>query len=66
MLGDQTLFWRRDAVEESWKLLTPVLRRWESCSIDEKNKMMFLYPAGSKGPDAAEELIRKDGRVWIE
>jgi len=66
MLGDQTLFWRRDAIEESWKLLTPVLRKWESCSIDEKNKMMFLYPAGSRGPDAADEFIKKDGRSWIE
>jgi glucose-6-phosphate 1-dehydrogenase len=66
MLGDQTLFWRKDAVEESWKILTPVLRRWESCSINEKSKMMFFYEAGSRGPAEADEFIKRDGRAWVE
>lgn len=66
MLGDGTMFWGREAVEESWKLLTPVLRKWESCSINEKSKMMFTYEAGSKGPKEADEFIAKDGREWIE
>jgi glucose-6-phosphate 1-dehydrogenase len=66
MLGDLTLFWRGDGIEESWKLLTPVLRNWESCSIGEKNKMMFFYAAGSRGPGELDEFIKKDGRVWID
>jgi glucose-6-phosphate 1-dehydrogenase len=66
ILGDHTLFWRRDSIEESWKLLTPVLRKWESCSIDEKSKMMFLYQAGSRGPKDADAFIARDGRSWVE
>lgn len=65
MTGDQTLFWRKDAIEESWKLLTPVLDRWESCSFDEKSRAMFYYLAGSRGPKEADEFIRRDGREWM-
>jgi glucose-6-phosphate 1-dehydrogenase len=65
MLGDQTLFWRKDAVEESWRLLTPVLQRWDSCDFGEKNTMMQAYESGSWGPQAAEDFMAKDGRKWI-
>ncbi len=65
MLGDQTLFWRKDGVEASWKLLTPVLHKWESCSLNEKNRMLHFYAAGTNGPKESDEFIRKDGREWI-
>ncbi|HDQ26674.1 MAG TPA: glucose-6-phosphate dehydrogenase [bacterium] len=64
MRGDQTLFWRKDDIEESWKILTPVLKKWETCAADEKEKMTFFYSAG-KEPAAAEEFIKKDGREWL-
>jgi glucose-6-phosphate 1-dehydrogenase len=66
MNGDGTMFWGREAVEEAWRILTPVLRNWESCSIGEKSKMMFEYAAGSRGPEEADEFIKKDGRSWVE
>ncbi len=65
MLGDQTLFWRKDGIEESWKLLTPVLKAWEECPLDEKSRIMHFYPAGSWGPSEADDFIKKDGREWI-
>lgn len=65
MMGDQTLFWRKDGVESSWKLLTPVLKKWETCALKEKARMMHYYPAGTNGPAEADEFIKRDGREWI-
>ncbi|MCL7488479.1 MAG: glucose-6-phosphate dehydrogenase [Desulfobulbaceae bacterium] len=65
MLGDQTLYWRKDGVETSWKLLSPVLKKWEACSQAEKNSMLELYAAGSRGPEGGNALIEKDDRAWI-
>jgi glucose-6-phosphate 1-dehydrogenase len=53
MLGDQTLFTRRDGVERAWELVEPVL--------DSPDPVHF-YPAGSWGPREAEELIAP--REW--
>ncbi|MFP4466566.1 MAG: glucose-6-phosphate dehydrogenase [Candidatus Goldiibacteriota bacterium] len=65
MTGDQTLYWRRDGMEISWNLVTPVLEKWESCTYDKKAGMMSIYPAGSSGPPEADEFIKKDGRNWM-
>ncbi len=59
--GDQTLFWRSDGVNASWSLITPVLKAWEK--TDKKNKL-FTYPAGSWGPEEADELLKQDNREW--
>jgi glucose-6-phosphate 1-dehydrogenase len=49
--GDQTLFWRQDAVELCWSFLEPVLEHCESChDLDER---ILPYAAGSWGPDVA-------------
>ncbi|MFA7166852.1 MAG: glucose-6-phosphate dehydrogenase [Desulfoplanes sp.] len=53
MLGDQTLFWRQDAVELCWGFLTPIL---EECDCPERKKQIHLYPAGTNGPQEAERL----------
>ena len=59
MLGDATLFARRDEIETAWAWLDPLLTRWrESANCPE------LYPAGSWGPESADELLEKDGRKW--
>ena len=61
MLGDATLFMRSDQVEAAWRLLTPVLDAWASNPAPDFPN----YPAGSWGPEAAERLIARDGRVWL-
>lgn len=66
--GDQTLFWRKDGVEASWRLLTPVLQDYETCTPAKKSNapdMPEIYPAGGWGPAAGDRLLEKDGRQWI-
>jgi glucose-6-phosphate 1-dehydrogenase len=58
MLGDPTLFIRADEAEGAWKILDPVMRRWA-----EKREVSF-YPAGSWGPEEADDLLERDGRKW--
>ena len=60
MLGDATLFAHRDGVETTWALLTPVLEHW----ANTKPKGFPNYAAGTWGPEAAEELLARDGRAW--
>ena len=59
MLGDPTLYARRDMVERCWEIVQPVLEAWKKPAPDFPN-----YPAGSSGPRAAFELIERDGREW--
>ncbi len=61
MLGDQTLFTRGDEVEESWRLLTPVLQVWDAPAPPEA---IPLYEAGTWGPVEAELLLNRDDRRW--
>lgn len=51
--GDQTLFWRQDAVELCWSFLEPVLEECEGCM--DRYKRLLFYPAGSRGPEAAKD-----------
>jgi len=60
MRGDATLFSRRDAVEASWKWITPILQHVEANPpADFPN-----YEPGSWGPAAAEQLTRRDHCAW--
>jgi len=61
MVGDSTLFHRADAVEAAWRVATPVLDLWASLPARDFPN----YPAGSWGPAASEELMRRDGRRWV-
>jgi glucose-6-phosphate 1-dehydrogenase len=61
MLGDQTLFSRQDWLDQSWSFLDPVLDRWAA----DKGAGLNFYPAGSWGPEEAEDLIQRDGRQWL-
>lgn len=60
LIGDQMLFARRDWVELSWALLTPVLDRWR----DKPEPGFPNYPAGTWGPPEADRLIAQDKRNW--
>jgi len=59
MLGDQTLFARRDSVLMSWGLLQSVFDYWK-----DKGKNVFIYPAGASVLPQADELPARDGRKW--
>ncbi len=61
MLGDQTLFKRRDEVEEGWKMFDCALDAWEH---EEEKPNFPNYEAGTWGPRDADRLIERDGRRW--
>jgi glucose-6-phosphate 1-dehydrogenase len=60
MTGDQTLFNRADLVEQTWRAVQPVLDAW----TQEKPAGFPNYASGSDGPEAADELLKRDGRAW--
>jgi glucose-6-phosphate 1-dehydrogenase len=61
MRGDATLFMRGDQVEAAWKVVMPILEYWE-----HQGPQIATYPAGSWGPEAASQMLARDGTVWVE
>lgn len=61
MLGDQTLFTRGDEVEQSWRVLTPLLEVWDAPAPPNS---IPLYEAGTWGPIEAELLLNHTNRRW--
>ncbi|OJX43873.1 MAG: glucose-6-phosphate dehydrogenase [Chloroflexi bacterium 44-23] len=60
MSGDATLFMRADSVEASWSVFMPILNVWGK----QKPSDFPNYDSGTWGPEAANDLITKDGRSW--
>ncbi|GAC1349797.1 MAG: glucose-6-phosphate dehydrogenase [Ktedonobacteraceae bacterium] len=60
MVGDSTLFTRRDEVEAAWTFIQGILDVWRN----EPPDTMQTYESGSWGPQVADEYIWKDGRRW--
>lgn len=60
MRGDATLFTRRDGVEAQWNLITPIEEAWTR----QQPPDFPNYEAGSDGPAAANELVRRNGHSW--
>ncbi|WP_282779423.1 glucose-6-phosphate dehydrogenase [Phaeodactylibacter xiamenensis] len=58
--GDATLYARGDSVEEAWRFVDPILNAWKN-NPDIK---LFGYPAGTWGPDVADNLIEGDRVSW--
>jgi glucose-6-phosphate 1-dehydrogenase len=52
LTGDHSLFTREDAVEETWRVLQPLVDRLGG------DPRPFSYPQGSWGPPEAEALVR--------
>jgi glucose-6-phosphate 1-dehydrogenase len=60
MAGDSTLFQRAEFVELGWRMVQPLLDAWgETKAEDFPN-----YAAGSTGPQAADELLARQGHSW--
>ncbi|MQA15129.1 MAG: glucose-6-phosphate dehydrogenase [Pseudonocardiaceae bacterium] len=56
--GEPSLFPVGQEVELSWQILDPVLAHWAAAGTPEP------YPAGSWGPESADSMIARTGRVW--
>lgn len=60
MKGDSTLFARTEEVLEAWQFLTPVIECWKN----DKDVPLFGYPAGTWGPENADDLIEDKKITW--
>ncbi len=60
MMGDSTLFTRRDEVEAAWTFIQGILDEWKN----EPRDTIYTYESGSWGPQVADEFIWHDGRRW--
>ncbi|GAB4136866.1 MAG: glucose-6-phosphate dehydrogenase [Planctomycetota bacterium] len=58
MIGDGTLFARKDEVEESWRIVDSVVAGWNAAPSDPEP-----YEAGTWGPPGADALLGP-GREW--
>jgi glucose-6-phosphate 1-dehydrogenase len=56
MIGDGTLFARRDEVEEAWRIVDSIVAGWRDGAPEP-------YAAGTWGPEAARRLLGA-GRSW--
>lgn len=68
ILGDRTLFIRRDETELAWDRVTRILQGWElqqeEASENGKELKLPKYAAGTWGPAEADQLLKQDGRYW--
>ena len=60
MNGDNTLYTRSDAVLAAWQFLDPVIKTWHN-NLDIP---VYGYPAGTWGPDKADDLIEEPELTW--
>ena len=61
MIGDATLFARRDEVENAWVFIDSIEEAWHES--DQKSPMAE-YPAGSWGPEESNLLLAEMGHEW--
>ena len=61
VLGDSTLYARRDMTERGWEIVTPIIEEWASRTDDAA---FPNYEAGTWGPQRSFELLERDGRSW--
>jgi len=62
LLGDSTLFTRRDEVEAAWDLITRILEGWKR---DSKAKIP-VYEAGTWGPAESDRFLEAAGHAWAK
>lgn len=59
--GHLGLFNRRDELEKAWEWVMPILENWATSPVKPHD-----YAASSWGPEAARELLARDGNLWLE
>ena len=60
LLGDGTLFIRRDEVEGSWKWIDRLYEGWAAQALNSLPE----YTAGTWGPGESDVLMAKGERTW--
>jgi hypothetical protein len=59
--GDASLFARNDGIEAAWRLMDPIISEWAS---SKQAPPLQIYPQKSWGPEAANELLNRNGHSW--
>lgn len=59
MIGDSTLYIRGDALEQTWKFVQPLIDYCKNADAP-----LYGYPAGTWGPECADELIEGKNVTW--
>jgi glucose-6-phosphate 1-dehydrogenase len=62
MVGDATLFIRRDEVETAWQIVDSIRTGWQGRALTNRE----FYAAGTWGPIAADDLLAQSGHAWHE
>ena len=62
VVGDASLFIRRDTLARAWELVDPIEAAWEAAG----DRGLAVYEAGSWGPAAADALLGRTDREWRE
>jgi len=62
MVGDATLFIRRDEVETAWQIVDSIRQSWDGKPLSNRE----FYAAGTWGPVAADDLLAQSGHKWRE
>ncbi|MGH7975592.1 MAG: glucose-6-phosphate dehydrogenase, partial [Limisphaerales bacterium] len=62
IVGDETLFIRRDEVETAWQIVDSIRAGWENKPLTNRE----FYAAGTWGPVAADDLLAQSGHEWHE
>jgi glucose-6-phosphate 1-dehydrogenase len=60
MLGDSTLYMRKDEVDSAWSFVTEILQGWERTGTPR----VAPYRSGSAGPEEASLLLGSAERRW--
>ncbi|KIL37853.1 glucose-6-phosphate dehydrogenase [Gordoniibacillus kamchatkensis] len=58
--GDSTYFTRWDEVAHAWQYVDQIAAAWAELGAED----LVLYPAGSWGPQRAQELLAENGFRW--
>ena len=61
ILGDSTLFIRRDEVEASWEVIDKLYEGW---AMEDLGGSLPEYTAGTWGPAEADILLARAARTW--
>jgi glucose-6-phosphate 1-dehydrogenase len=62
MVGDATLFIRRDEVETAWQIVDSIRSAWDGHPLSNRE----FYAAGTWGPVAADDLLVQSAHAWHE
>jgi glucose-6-phosphate 1-dehydrogenase len=61
LVGDSTLFIRRDEVEAAWRIVDSIRAEWTKPLTNHE-----FYAAGTWGPEASDEMLAQSNHVWHE